>query len=135
MENNHRCRELGPAKMQKVHNGVDSNDWASALLLWIGLDEAFARAKGRFLRIMFGRLIVKNHVEKGFVDVDATVVIDKAQLAKAIHEEADPGSSRSNHVGKGLLRDFWNSHQWLARPPEFRHQQEDSCQSLFAGIE
>ena len=114
MENNHRCRELGPAKMQKVHNGVDSNDWASALLLWIGLDEPFARAKGRFLRIMLGRLIVKNHVEKGLVDVDGAVVIDKAQLAKAIHEETDPGSSRSNHVGERLLRDLWNSHQRLA---------------------
>ena len=113
MENKDRYRELGPA-MQKVYNGIDSNDWASALLLWVGLDEPFTRAKGRFLRIMLGRLIVKNHVEKGLVDVDAAVVIDKAELAKAIHEEADPRSSRSNHVSKGLLRDLWNSHQGLA---------------------
>jgi hypothetical protein len=26
MENKHRCRELGPAKMQKTYHGVDSND-------------------------------------------------------------------------------------------------------------
>lgn len=108
--------------MQNVYSGVDSNDWASSLILSVGLDEPFARAKGRFLRIMLGRLIVKNHVEKGFVDVDAAVVIDKAELAKAIHEEANPGSSGPNHVGKGLLRDLWNSHQRFARPPEFRHQ-------------
>src|ERR1700688_4483212 len=122
MENKDRCRELGTVKMQKVYNGIDSNDWASAFLLWIVLDEPFTRAKGPFLHIMFGRLIVKNHVEKGFVDVDAAVVIDKAELAKAIHEEADPGSSGPNHVGKGLLRDLWNSHKRFARPPEFRHQ-------------
>jgi len=60
---------------------------------------------------MLGRLIVKNHVEKGPVDVDAAVVIDKAELAKAIHEETHPGSSRSDHVGKRLLRDLGNSHQ------------------------
>ncbi len=54
---------------------------------------------------MLGRLIVKNHVEKGLVDADAAVVIDKAELAKAILEKADPGSSRSNHVGKGLHDD------------------------------
>jgi hypothetical protein len=71
-----------PAKMRKVYNGIESNDWASALLLWVGLDEPFARAKWRFLRIMHGRLIVKNHVEKGLVDVDAAVVIDKTELAK-----------------------------------------------------
>jgi len=27
MENEHRCRDLGPAKIQKAYNGVDSNDW------------------------------------------------------------------------------------------------------------
>src|ERR1700682_5750719 len=100
--------------MQNVYSGVDSNDWASSLILSVDLDELFARAKGRFLRIMLGRLIVKNHIEKGLVDVDAAVVVDKAELPKAIHEEADPGSSRSNHVGEGLLRDLWNSHQRLA---------------------
>src|ERR1700692_3521819 len=114
MVNKDRYHKLDPAKMQKVHTGVDSNGWALALLFCFGLGESFAGVKGRFLRIMLGRLIVKNHVEKGFVDVDAAVVMNKAQLAKAIHEEADPGSSRSNHVGKRLLRDLWNSHQRLA---------------------
>ena len=112
--NKHRCRDLDRAKMQKAHNSVDSNDWASALLLWVSLDEPFARTNGRVLRIMLGRLIVKNHVEKGLVDVNAAVVIDKTEFAKAIHEEADPRSSRSDHVGKRLLRDLWNSHQRLA---------------------
>jgi Phosphohydrolase-associated domain len=98
-------------------------------------EELLAIPNGRFLRILLGQLIVKNHVEKGLVDVDAAVVVDKAELAKTIHEEADPGSGRSNHVGKGLLRDLWNFHQRFACPPEFRHQQEDSCQTLFAGIE
>ena len=109
--------------------------WTKGELLWVGLDERIAGAKGRVLPIMLGRLIVKNYVEKGLVDVDAAVVIDKAELAKAIHEEADAGSSRSNHVGKRLLRDLWDFHQRRARPPEFRHQQENPCQTLFAGIE
>jgi hypothetical protein len=33
--------------------------------------------------------IVKNHVEQRFMNPDATVVFNKAELAKAIHEEAD----------------------------------------------
>ena len=56
---------------------------------WVGLHETFGRTNGRVLRVMLGRLIVKNHVEKGLVNMDAAVVIDKAELAKAIHEEAD----------------------------------------------
>jgi len=93
---------------------ADSNDWASVLLFCFGLAEPFARVQGRLLRIMLGRLIVKNHVEKGLIDMDAAVVIDKAELAKPIHEEANPGSSRSDHVGKGLLRDLGNFHQRFA---------------------
>src|ERR1700685_293689 len=75
------------------------------------LEKTFVRINGRFLGILLGWLIVKNHVEKRLIDLDAAVVIDKAELAKAIHEEADPGSSGSNHVGKGLLRDLWDFHQ------------------------
>jgi hypothetical protein len=33
--------------------------------------------------------IVQNHVEQRFMNPDATVVFNKAELAKAIHEEAD----------------------------------------------
>ena len=33
--------------------------------------------------------IVQNHVEQRFMNPDATVVFNKAELGKAIHEEAD----------------------------------------------
>jgi hypothetical protein len=33
--------------------------------------------------------IVQNHIEQRFMNPDATVVFNKAELAKAIHEEAD----------------------------------------------
>jgi hypothetical protein len=33
--------------------------------------------------------VVQNHIEQRFMNPDATVVFNKAELAKAIHEEAD----------------------------------------------
>jgi hypothetical protein len=38
---------------------------------------------------MLGRLIEENDVEQRLVHLDAAVVNDKAELAKAIHEEAN----------------------------------------------
>jgi hypothetical protein len=33
--------------------------------------------------------VMQNHIEQRFMDPDTTVVLNKAELAKAIHEEAD----------------------------------------------
>jgi hypothetical protein len=42
------------------------------------------------------------------MDPDATVVFDKAELAKAIHEEADAGPGGADHLCKSLLSDRRN---------------------------
>jgi hypothetical protein len=39
---------------------------------------------------------------------DATVVLNKAKLAKAIHEEADAGPSGADHFCQCFLRDLRN---------------------------
>ena len=47
--------------------------------------------QGRFLSIVIGQLIEQNCVQQRLVHLDAAVVADEAELAKAIHEEADAG--------------------------------------------
>ena len=69
------------------------------------------------------------------MDSDAAVVIDKAELAKAVHKKADAGPCCSDHLRKGLLRYLWNHRLGLAGPAEFCHQEENACQPLFAGVE
>src|ERR1039458_9967614 len=52
-----------------------------------------------------GEMIVQNHIDQRPVDQNATVVFDKAELAKAIHEEADTGAGGADHLCQSLLRD------------------------------
>jgi hypothetical protein len=52
--------------------------------------------------------VVENHIEQRFMNADATVVFDKAQLAKAIHKETDAGPSGADHFRKSFLGDLWN---------------------------
>jgi len=40
---------------------------------------------------------VQDHIEQRFMNPDATVVFDKAEVAKAVHEEADAGPSGADH--------------------------------------
>jgi hypothetical protein len=54
-------------------------------------------------RVLLGQLVVKNQVEQRSMHPDSPVVFDQAQLAKAIHEEADARSGRTDHVRKGFL--------------------------------
>jgi hypothetical protein len=52
--------------------------------------------------------VVQNDVEQRLVNPDATVIFNKAELAKAIHEEADAGPGGSDHFCQSFLRDLWN---------------------------
>jgi hypothetical protein len=54
------------------------------------------------------QLIEQNHIEQRLVHLDAAVVIDKAELAKAVHDESDAGSRRSDHLRQGFLRNGRN---------------------------
>ena len=50
--------------------------------------------------------VVQNDIQQRFVDLDAAAVVNKAQLAKAVHEEADARPGCADHLRQGLLRDL-----------------------------
>jgi hypothetical protein len=52
--------------------------------------------------------VVQNHIEQGFMNPDATVVFNKPELAKAIHEETNPGPGGADHFSQCFLRDRWD---------------------------
>jgi len=52
--------------------------------------------------------VVQNHVEQRFMNMDTAVVLNKAELAKAIHEEADAGACGPDHIRQSFLRNLWN---------------------------
>ena len=69
------------------------------------------------------------------MDLDAAVVFDEAELAKAIHEEADAGPGGADHLCQSFLCDPRNQALQLTWLTKFGHQQENPRQSLFAGVE
>src|ERR1035437_2188518 len=84
---------------------------------------------------ILGELIVQDYIDQRFLNPDAAVVTDKPELAKAIHEEADAGPGGADHLCQSLLRDGRNEGFRLPRLPKLRHQQENPCQTLLAGVE
>ena len=66
-------------------------------------------------------LIVQNPVEQRLVDPDAALVFDIAQLAKAIHKEADARTRRTDHFGESFLRDGRDERLRFARLAAVRH--------------
>jgi len=65
----------------------------------------------------------------------AAVIVNEPEFAKAVHEKADAGTRSADHLRQGLLRDRRNElcrFSWLA---VVGHQQKDSCQTFFAGVE
>jgi hypothetical protein len=48
-------------------------------------------------------LIVENHVQQGTVDFDVTVVINKAQFPKFVHEMAHARSRRADHLRQNVF--------------------------------
>jgi hypothetical protein len=57
---------------------------------------------------VLGQLIEQDHIEQRLMHLDAAVVTDKAELAKAVHEEADAGSRGADHLRQGFLRNGRN---------------------------
>jgi hypothetical protein len=52
--------------------------------------------------------VVQNHIEERLMNPNAAVVFNKAELAKAIHEEANAGPGGADHLGQSFLRDLRN---------------------------
>jgi hypothetical protein len=64
-----------------------------------------------------------------------SVVFNESKLAKPVHEEADPGSRRSDSCRQCILPDLWNNLFGSAFLPEVCQEQKYSRQSLLAGVE
>ena len=77
---------------------------------------------------------MKDDVEKGAVDSQSTVVLNKAELPELVHKGTDPASRRSNHLRQGLLADVQNNGLRLAFFAKVRQQQQNAGQALLAGI-
>ena len=67
--------------------------------------------------------------------LDAAVIAYKTQFAKAIHKEADPGPSGTDHICQRFLSNVRNIGFVSTWFPELGHQQEDPRKAFFAGIE
>src|SRR5271166_3996847 len=65
----------------------------------------------------------------------ANVVVDKPELPESVHEEADPRAGRPDHLCQSLLTQSRHRHFGDSFFAELRHQQQNSRQPLFAGIE
>jgi hypothetical protein len=96
---------------------------------------SFLYLDGWALGVMAAELVVKDDVEQGFVDADAALVLDEAELAKAVHEEADAGAGGADHFGEGFLGDGGDKGFGLAGLAEFGHEEEGAGEAFFAGVE
>ena len=84
---------------------------------------------------MTAELIVKNDVEQGFMNADAAVVFDEAELTKAVHEEADARAGSADHFREGFLSDGRDEGFGLAGLAELGHEEECAGEAFFAGVE
>src|SRR6202030_912504 len=81
------------------------------------------------------RLLVQNRRQQRVVDFDMAVVADEPELAKLVHEMADPGSGGADHLGQCFLADIRADPLWLAFLAEIREQQKQPSKSPLARIE
>ena len=64
---------------------------------------------------------MKDHIQEGTVYVDATVVVQEAQLPELVHEVTHPGAGGANHFGQHFLTDLRNDDLRLPFFPEMGH--------------
>src|SRR5687768_12102472 len=65
----------------------------------------------------------------------SSVVVDEAHLSEAVQEEARPRAGGADHRGQRVLADLRNDDVELRVLAEVREQQEQSRQTLLAGVE
>jgi len=78
---------------------------------------------------------MQNHVQQGPMDFNVAIVINKTQFPKLVHESADAGSRRTDHVRERLLADFRQDRFGLPFLAKIGKKQEGSRQALLARIE
>src|ERR1700738_2368516 len=87
----------------------------------------------RISRFYLG-LVEQDHVQQGIMDLDFSVIFDKTQFAKLVHEEAHARSGRADHLRQRFLTE--RSHDRL-RPSllaKVCKQKEKPGQALLARI-
>jgi hypothetical protein len=86
-------------------------------------------------RHSLGHWIERDHMGLRLVHLNASVVIDKAELARAIRKQADARPCGADHLRQRLLCNGRDKGLRISRLAMHRHQQESSCQALFAEVE
>jgi len=69
------------------------------------------------------------------VDLKPAIVVDEAQIPESGHEKVYPRACRTHHRRQSRLACLGNHTLGSSFLAEMSQQQENSCQSLFAGIE
>ena len=72
------------------------------------------------------RLIVENRIQQRGVHFDSAIVGDEAELAESVHEKADAGARRADHLGERFLTDFCDRRLRIAVLAEIREDQEEA---------
>ena len=85
--------------------------------------------------VLLWQLVEKDHIEQRLIHLDAAVVTDKPELAKAIHKKSDVRPCGADHLRQRFLRDGGDEGVPFSRLAKFGHQKENPRQALFAGIE
>src|ERR1700675_4191400 len=80
-------------------------------------------------------LIVQDDVNERAMNLEGTVVFDKAETPELVHEEADSRSGSADHLRQHLLTDLRNYRLRRALFPEISQQQECSREPFLAGVE
>jgi len=80
-------------------------------------------------------LIVEDDVDEGAVNFQRVVIVDEAEFAEPIHEEADSRPRGSHHLRQHLLTDLGQNGFWPLILTEVCQQKEDASQPFFAGVE
>ena len=79
-------------------------------------------------------LFVQDNAQKGIVDADLAVVLDKAQFPEFIHEKIDPRPRCANHFRQHLLRYFGEHLLSMAWRAIARKKQQSTRQPFLAGV-
>ena len=78
---------------------------------------------------------MQDYIEQRAVNVHVAVVLDEAELAELVHEEADARPCGPHHFRQGFLADIGDHRLGLTVFPEVGQQEQHPRQSLFARIE
>jgi hypothetical protein len=99
-----------------------------------GMPRRSFRAAASFVYLYLG-LVIQDRIQERTMNLDLAIIGDKAELAKLVHEKADTGAGRPDHLCQRLLADLRRDGLRGAILSEICHKQEKTREPLLAGIE